>query len=206
MRVEFLWFQDCPNHDEARRLVREVLRENGLPEDFQDIDATNPATAEELDSQVARASASTASTWSRDLRSQTSTCRAVASTGLQEEGCRVHRRVSGSRRPSGGQWVRGLRERGRSDNSAPLRQWATSGRVPPGRSATLPLLCSSLPSDAPTFLLYGTGGPDDPHSDQPGHRHRLRRPAGQPGLEGTADLLRALLRGVLGRLDQQPDP
>jgi hypothetical protein len=48
MRVEFLWFQDCPNHEEARRLLREVLRENGLPEDFEDIDATDQAMAQEL--------------------------------------------------------------------------------------------------------------------------------------------------------------
>lgn len=45
MRVEFLWFQDCPNHEEARRALRDVLRENGLPEDFEDIDASDPTRA-----------------------------------------------------------------------------------------------------------------------------------------------------------------
>jgi hypothetical protein len=48
MRVELLWFQDCPNHEDARSLLREVLRENGLPEDFEDIDATDPERAEAL--------------------------------------------------------------------------------------------------------------------------------------------------------------
>ena len=48
MRVESLWFWDCPTHAEARALLREVLRENGLLEDSEDIDATDPAKAEEL--------------------------------------------------------------------------------------------------------------------------------------------------------------
>ena len=48
MKVEFLWFQDCPNHEDARRLLRDVLRENGLPEGFEDIDASDPARADEL--------------------------------------------------------------------------------------------------------------------------------------------------------------
>ena len=48
MRVEFLWFQDCPNHEDARCLLRDVLRENGLPEDFEDIDATDAEKATEL--------------------------------------------------------------------------------------------------------------------------------------------------------------
>lgn len=48
MRVELLWFSDCPNHEEARRLLREVLRENSLPEEFVDIDSTDPEKAEEL--------------------------------------------------------------------------------------------------------------------------------------------------------------
>jgi hypothetical protein len=48
MRVELLWFQECPNHEDARHLLREVLRENGLPDSFDDIDATDPGKAEEV--------------------------------------------------------------------------------------------------------------------------------------------------------------
>ena len=48
MRVELLWFQDCPNHEDVRRVLGEVLRENGLPEDFEDIDASDPDKAKEL--------------------------------------------------------------------------------------------------------------------------------------------------------------
>jgi hypothetical protein len=46
--VEFLWFADCPNHVAAREMLRDVLRERGLPVLSRDIDASDPATAERL--------------------------------------------------------------------------------------------------------------------------------------------------------------
>lgn len=48
MQVEFLWFQDCPNHEEACQLLREVLAETAAGQPFEDVDATDPALAEEL--------------------------------------------------------------------------------------------------------------------------------------------------------------
>ncbi len=48
IHVELLWFADCPNHEEARRLLREVLDERGIAAAVEDIDATHPAVAEQL--------------------------------------------------------------------------------------------------------------------------------------------------------------
>ena len=45
MRIEFLWFQDCPNHQEAREVLRSVLQGKGISEAFEDIDATDPDVA-----------------------------------------------------------------------------------------------------------------------------------------------------------------
>ncbi len=47
-RVEFLWFQDCPNHEVARQLVLDVIAETGAEVEFRDIDASDPATAQAL--------------------------------------------------------------------------------------------------------------------------------------------------------------
>ena len=48
MRVELLWFDDCPNHDDARAMLREVLAERGESDGFEEIDASDPAVAERL--------------------------------------------------------------------------------------------------------------------------------------------------------------
>ncbi|HLF75949.1 MAG TPA: DUF2703 domain-containing protein, partial [Dehalococcoidia bacterium] len=48
MRIEFLWFRDCPNHQPARELLRAVLQEKRISEAFvEDIDATGPDVAAE---------------------------------------------------------------------------------------------------------------------------------------------------------------
>jgi hypothetical protein len=46
IRVEFLWFAECPNHEAARLLLRDTIRETGIEADVADIDATDPAMAE----------------------------------------------------------------------------------------------------------------------------------------------------------------
>lgn len=46
--VELLWFDGCPNHDSARRLLREVIAEVAPGTRIRDIDASDPAVAERL--------------------------------------------------------------------------------------------------------------------------------------------------------------
>lgn len=44
-RIELLWFQDCPNHEAARALVRELLDELAPGTTVEDVDATEPEVA-----------------------------------------------------------------------------------------------------------------------------------------------------------------
>ena len=44
--IELLWFADCPNHDPARELLREVVAELAPESVIRDIDATDPGAAE----------------------------------------------------------------------------------------------------------------------------------------------------------------
>jgi hypothetical protein len=37
--IEFLWFEDCPNHFDARAMLLDVLRERGVEAPIRDIDA-----------------------------------------------------------------------------------------------------------------------------------------------------------------------
>ena len=46
--VKLIWFADCPNHVEARRVLREVLAELAPGTPIEDIDASDPAVAREL--------------------------------------------------------------------------------------------------------------------------------------------------------------
>jgi hypothetical protein len=45
-RVEFLWFDGCPNHEAARALLDEVIAEVAPGTPVEDIDASDPAVAE----------------------------------------------------------------------------------------------------------------------------------------------------------------
>jgi hypothetical protein len=45
VKIEFLWFRDCPNHHQAREILRAVLQEKGISQVFEDIDATAPDIA-----------------------------------------------------------------------------------------------------------------------------------------------------------------
>jgi hypothetical protein len=44
--VEFLWFQDCPNHAAARALLQEVVAAVAPGTPIDDVDATDPEVAE----------------------------------------------------------------------------------------------------------------------------------------------------------------
>ena len=47
-RVELLWFRDCPNHADARRLLHEVIGEVAPGTTVADIDASDPEVAARL--------------------------------------------------------------------------------------------------------------------------------------------------------------
>ena len=44
-QVEFLWFQDCPNHETARELLHEVIDDVAPGTTVRDIDATDAEVA-----------------------------------------------------------------------------------------------------------------------------------------------------------------
>lgn len=46
--IELLWFADCPNHEAARALLREVVAEVSPESVIRDTDATDPRVAERL--------------------------------------------------------------------------------------------------------------------------------------------------------------
>lgn len=48
MHVELIWFEGCPNHVVARALLKGVLSDRGLDPEIEDIDASDPATADAL--------------------------------------------------------------------------------------------------------------------------------------------------------------
>ena len=48
MKIELLHIADCPNIDAVRRLLKEALRELGLPEAISEIEVCDSAQAEAL--------------------------------------------------------------------------------------------------------------------------------------------------------------
>jgi len=48
VKVELLWFDDCPNHAEARRMLHEVVDALAPGTAVEDVNATDPETAERL--------------------------------------------------------------------------------------------------------------------------------------------------------------
>lgn len=48
IRIEFLWFADCPNHPVARALLDDVIAAEGIEAAVEEIDATDPALAGRL--------------------------------------------------------------------------------------------------------------------------------------------------------------
>lgn len=44
MRIELLWFEDCPNHHAAESLVNEILAEQGLTVEIQRIEVPDTET------------------------------------------------------------------------------------------------------------------------------------------------------------------
>ena len=46
--IELLWFADCPNHETARSLLREVVDAVSPQSQIRDIDASDPAIADRV--------------------------------------------------------------------------------------------------------------------------------------------------------------
>ncbi len=48
MKIELLWFDDCPNHEDTRGLLLDVLKQRNITTAVEDIDVTEPGLAERL--------------------------------------------------------------------------------------------------------------------------------------------------------------
>ena len=48
MRIEFLWFDDCPNHKVARELLAELLEEHGIETEIEDVNVSDVETGERV--------------------------------------------------------------------------------------------------------------------------------------------------------------
>lgn len=48
MQIDFPWFDDCPNHEQARQLLGEVLSSLHVEEKVNEIDATMPKVAQQV--------------------------------------------------------------------------------------------------------------------------------------------------------------
>ncbi|MFQ5381796.1 MAG: DUF2703 domain-containing protein [Dehalococcoidia bacterium] len=48
MKIEFLYFDDCPNHHAARQLLGDVLREQGVEGTIEAVAVTDSAVAERV--------------------------------------------------------------------------------------------------------------------------------------------------------------
>lgn len=48
MRIEFLWFDDCPNHGAARELLELLLAERGIETEIEDVNVRDGETGERV--------------------------------------------------------------------------------------------------------------------------------------------------------------
>ena len=48
MKVQLLWFEDCPNHHPAEQMLREVLAENGVTGEIERIEVPDLETGNRL--------------------------------------------------------------------------------------------------------------------------------------------------------------
>lgn len=46
MEIQLLWFQDCANHQGARTLLRQVLKQKSLPIEVEEVEITDAEVAE----------------------------------------------------------------------------------------------------------------------------------------------------------------
>ena len=46
MKIELLWFEDCPNHETAYALLEDILRERGIDETIERIEVPDLETGE----------------------------------------------------------------------------------------------------------------------------------------------------------------
>lgn len=48
MKVELLWFSDCPNHEAAETMLREVMAQYGVNDPVERVEVEDEATGEEV--------------------------------------------------------------------------------------------------------------------------------------------------------------
>ena len=48
MHVRFLYFEDCPSHDEALQRLRKAMKEEGVRDEVEVVNVATPEAAEEL--------------------------------------------------------------------------------------------------------------------------------------------------------------
>lgn len=48
MKIELLWFEDCPNHEPTERMLREVLAEHGVSDEFHPIEVPDLETGKSI--------------------------------------------------------------------------------------------------------------------------------------------------------------
>ena len=48
MRIQLLWFEDCPNHEQARATLRELLQQRQPDVDVEEIEVSDPDLADGL--------------------------------------------------------------------------------------------------------------------------------------------------------------
>ena len=48
MKIQLLWFEDCPNHEQARATLLQLIERRQLDADFEDIELSDPDLANRL--------------------------------------------------------------------------------------------------------------------------------------------------------------
>lgn len=48
MKIELLWFEDCPNHGLAEEMLSEVLAEHGVSDEIQQVEVPDLETGESV--------------------------------------------------------------------------------------------------------------------------------------------------------------
>ena len=128
MRIEFLWFDECQNHDAARSLLDAVLAERGIAAPVESVNVPDVVTGERVrfpGSPTIRVNGVDVDPGYADEGDYTPRCRVYATS----EGCTVCRSAGGSR------W-RSIRRRARAETSRAKDRAACVRRIQrrrPGR-------------------------------------------------------------------------
>lgn len=104
IQIELLWFEGCPNHATARRLVHDFLEDLGAEARLDDIDATDPDVA----AAVRFPGSPTVRVQGRDIEP------GYVDPGDYTPRCRLYRTVSGLRGVPERAWIEAAVQSARS--------------------------------------------------------------------------------------------